>query len=167
MTTAYIGIGTNVNREASIEAAIFALQEIADSVRLSTVYECASVGFESSPFYNLVAEVSTSASYEHFQKQLRDIELELGRPAAAQKFQDRTIDLDIILFGERTSTVEPKLPRDDIYKYPFVTLPLSELCPDKIIPSDGRTVRQLQQLVQGEETLRAVELWFESIPVAV
>ncbi|WP_282177271.1 2-amino-4-hydroxy-6-hydroxymethyldihydropteridine diphosphokinase [Vibrio nereis] len=160
MITAYIGIGSNVERRKHIQAAIDELSSLGSELRLSTIYECESVGFQGNAFFNLVVEMKTTLSLSEFSRQLRQIEFKWGRSAQAKKFEPRTVDLDIILFGEHTSQQDPELPRSDIYKYGFVIEPLNELCAELIIPNDGRTVRQVWQESSYKEVLNPVPLWF-------
>ncbi len=160
MITAYIGVGSNLERKKHIEAAIVELSRIGDKLRLSTIYECEAVGFDGLPFYNLVVEMSTSMSLTDFSHALRKIELKWGRKVDAMKFEPRTLDLDIILFGEQTSQKHPQVPRDDIYQYAFVIQPLNELCPSLIVPQDGRTIAEIYHQASHRESLKAVEPWF-------
>lgn len=160
MTLAYIGFGSNLEREKHARAAYQELRALGQ-VRTSTVYQCQPVGFDSHAFYNFVFELDTELDLLALQHRLRDIELKWGRQIDAQKFQDRTLDLDILLFGEQVSTTKPIVPRSDIFKYEFVLRPLLELCPQRIIPNDGRTVEQVwQQFQHPKNTLTAVQFKF-------
>ncbi|MCK6262307.1 2-amino-4-hydroxy-6-hydroxymethyldihydropteridine diphosphokinase [Vibrio sp. ZSDE26] len=161
MITTYIGVGTNVERKKHVEAAIHELSLLGEDLKLSTIYECPSVGFDSAAFYNLVVEMKTSLPLIDLSQSLRKIELNWGRCEFAAKFQDRTLDLDIILFGNEVSESDPQLPRSDIFKYPFVIQPLYELCPDLIIPSDGRAVRQVWCQYSDLDSLTSIKPWFE------
>lgn len=160
MITAYIGVGSNIDRRKHIQAAIEELRGLGDELRLSTVFECEAVGFTSHAFYNLVVEIKTSLTLTDFSHRLRSIELKWGRAADAGKFEPRTVDLDIILFGEQVSAAQPELPRSDIFKYVFVLRPLLELCPLLVVPQDGRTIEQIWQQVSFSESLKPVPLWF-------
>ena len=160
MITTYIGIGSNIERRKHIQAAVEELRELGSEVRLSTIFECEAVGFDSHAFYNLVVEMKTSLTLTDFSRQLRDIELKWGRAVDAGKFEPRTIDLDIILFGEHGSCDKPQLPRSDIFKYAFVLQPLMELCPQLVVPQDGRTIEQIWNQTSFSGALTAVPLWF-------
>ncbi|GAK84659.1 2-amino-4-hydroxy-6-hydroxymethyldihydropteridine pyrophosphokinase [Vibrio ponticus] len=160
MITAYIGVGSNRERHKHIQAAIEELAQVGQQLRLSHIYECQAVGFDGSPFYNLVVELKTTQSLTDFSRALRTIELKWGREENAAKFEPRTLDLDIILFGEQVSSADPKVPRDDIYQYAFVIQPLYELCPDLVVPSDGRTVAQIWASFQSPTVLTEVAPWF-------
>lgn len=160
MITAYIGIGSNIDRRKHIQAAIEELRDLGQDVRISTIFECEAVGFESHAFYNLVVEMKTELSLTEFSRQLRDIELKWGRAADAGKFEPRTVDLDIILFGDQVSSAKPELPRSDIFKYAFVLQPLMELCPQLVVPQDGRTIEQIWQQSDFSVALEPVAQWF-------
>ncbi len=156
MITTYIGVGSNIEPNKHVQAAILELRQLDENLRLSQVYECPSFGFESRAFYNLVVEMETSLSLADLATHLRDIEIRWGRDPEAQKMQDRTLDLDIILFGNVVSE-QPSLPREDIYKYPFVIQPLYELCPYLVLPNDGRTVSQIWQTMNNFDSLSPVD----------
>lgn len=160
MITAYVGIGSNIDKRRHVELAVKALQKLDSTLRFSTIYESPALGFSGDSFFNLIVEMKTSLTLKAFFQQLREIENQLGRSENAQKLQDRTIDLDIILFGEFVNDSAPKVPREDIYKYPFVIQPLYELCPELVIPDDGRTVSQIWQQAESLPLLSQVDLWF-------
>ncbi|UYI47490.1 2-amino-4-hydroxy-6-hydroxymethyldihydropteridine diphosphokinase [Vibrio parahaemolyticus] len=156
MITAYIGVGTNIDREQHAKVAYNELQQLGEDLVVSPIYECEPIGFSSQNFYNFVITLRTSLSLEEFSHRLREIEFKWGREENAQKYQDRTLDLDIVLFGELISTQKPELPRSDIYKYPFVTKPLYDLNPHLVIPGDGRTVADIWYAMQPVDSLKPV-----------
>lgn len=160
MITAYIGIGSNLEREKHINVAIVELSHIGEIIRLSNIYESEAVGFAGEPFYNLVVEMKTDMGLTDFSHALRKIELKLGRKANAAKFEPRTLDLDIVLFGEQTSEQNPTVPRSDIYQYAFVIQPLYELCPDLVVPNDGQTIAQIYHQAKHIDSLKKIALWF-------
>lgn len=156
MITAYIGVGTNIDREQHAKVAYNELQQLGEDLLVSPIYECEPIGFSSQNFYNFVITLCTALSLEEFSHRLREIEFKWGREENAQKYQDRTLDLDIVLFGEVISTQKPELPRSDIYKYPFVTKPLYDLNPHLVIPGDGRTVADIWYAMQPVDSLKPV-----------
>ncbi|MGF1742721.1 2-amino-4-hydroxy-6-hydroxymethyldihydropteridine diphosphokinase [Vibrio profundum] len=161
MITAYIGVGSNIDRCKHSEVAVKELSKLGSNVRASTIYESDPIGFFGDSFYNFVVEIQTDLPLQTFAEQLKHIECDWGRPQNSAKFQDRTLDLDLILFGEQVSQHSPQLPRDDIYKYPFVIQPLYELCPERVIPADGRNIRQIWQQANNLSVLKPIETWFE------
>lgn len=160
MTLAYIGIGSNIERHQHIQAAYQELKNVSHYLRCSSVYECDPVGFDSHAFYNTVIEIDTSLSLLELQLSLKQIEFKWGRTANAQKLQDRTLDLDILLFGEVISENTPVVPRCDIFDYEFVLQPLCELNPQLIIPNDGRSVEQVWEQFEHKGSLKRVEFEF-------
>ncbi|PTP29991.1 2-amino-4-hydroxy-6-hydroxymethyldihydropteridine diphosphokinase [Vibrio splendidus] len=158
MTIAYVGVGTNIDRDKHARVAWTELQSLGTNLKCSKIYHCEPVGFESHSFYNFVIELDTSLSLTEFSRQLRKIEFKWGRSQDAHKLQDRKLDLDIVLFGDVVSESEPELPRSDIYKYPFVTQPLYDLCPARVIPQDGRTVSEIWQKMQQLDSLSVVDI---------
>ncbi len=160
MTLVYIGVGSNLEREKHIQAAFDELSLLAEHLQVSTVYECDPVGFDSLPFYNLVIGFETQLSLEQLQTQLKQIEIKWGRVPMAKKYQDRTLDLDILLFGD-TVSVQPQIPRHDIYRYQFVLQPLMEMNPDLVLPNDGRSVVQVWHGFTQTQPLRAVDFDFK------
>ncbi|EGQ7692542.1 2-amino-4-hydroxy-6-hydroxymethyldihydropteridine diphosphokinase [Vibrio vulnificus] len=157
MNTVYIGVGSNIEREKHARAAWQELTLLGEALQASPIYECAAVGFDSHAFFNFVIRLNTSMTLEELAFQLRQIEMRWGREENAAKYQDRTLDLDIVLFGECISSQKPELPRSDIFKYPFVIQPLYDLQPDLVIPGDGRTVEEIWQTARDLDTLRAVD----------
>lgn len=160
MIKAYIGIGTNIDRERHAKIAYQELQQLGSDLCVSPIYECEPIGFSSSRFYNFVIGFSTHLSLNELSDRLREIEYKWGREEDAQKYQDRTLDLDIVLFGECISQQKPELPRSDIYKYPFVTKPLYDLEPHLVIPGDGRTIAEVWLAMQPIDSLKPVSFSF-------
>ncbi len=160
MITAYIGVGSNLEREKHIQVAYQELKRLADDVRPSPVYSCESVGFSGHEFYNMVFRIETELSLPDLNKALKSIEIKWGRAIDATKFQNRTLDLDILLFGQMVSHDKPKLPRDDIFKYPFVVQPLFDLTPDLLIPEDGRSVRAIRENMPECAELKRINFQF-------
>ncbi len=160
MITAYVGVGSNLERYRHIEAGIKELSLLGDELRLSTIYECPAQGFDSHPFLNLVVELKTSLSLEDFQQSLKEVEFRWGRDVDAKKYQDRTLDMDIILFGDVISPSSPVVPRPDIYQYPFVIQPLYELCPELNIPGTDLSIKKVWQDAALLEQLKPIPQWF-------
>ncbi len=151
MNVAYLGVGSNLEPQLHCQRAIHALSQIGGTLRLSNAYHSQAVGFEGPSFINLVVEISTELSLTELADKCRDIENQLGRQRSAQKFQSRTIDIDILLFNQQVSQ-SPQLPRDDITKFAFVLKPLFELAPQLSVPVENCTVEELWQKHQARLT---------------
>ncbi|WP_062456668.1 2-amino-4-hydroxy-6-hydroxymethyldihydropteridine diphosphokinase [Vibrio mediterranei] len=160
MITAFIGVGSNVDREKHIRAACQELSLIASNLKMSPVYACESFGFSGNDFYNMVVRLDTSLNLVEFSAALKEIEVKWGRDIDAAKFQNRTIDLDILLFGNEISQKKPLVPRENIFKYSFVTQPLYDLAPDLVIPNDERTLCQILAAIPAPVALRRIDFQF-------
>lgn len=140
MPWVYVGIGSNIDREASVRAGVADLREHYGDLRLSSVYESEAVGFEGDPFYNLVAGFRTSETIDEVLATLNDIEANNGRRRNGPRFVSRTLDLDLLLYGDEIAATERyHVPRDEILRYAFVLWPLAEVAPDTLHPQTGKT----------------------------
>ena len=75
---------------------------------------------------------------------LRAIETQCGRPRYAPKWASRTMDLDVLLFGDRVEkTAEYTLPRPDLLKRPYMLGPMAEIAPWSCIRPRGKTIGEL------------------------
>ncbi|MCL5103238.1 MAG: 2-amino-4-hydroxy-6-hydroxymethyldihydropteridine diphosphokinase [Armatimonadetes bacterium] len=140
MPIAYIGIGSNIDPETNILAALRLLGRKARVVAISTFYRTEPLGSPESPaFVNGAAKIETEIPPRELKFEvLRKIENDLGRKRTENKYSPRTIDLDIIVYGDLTIH-EPdlRLPDPDILTRVFVAQPLFELDPGMIVPGTG------------------------------
>ena len=145
--SAYIGLGSNLgDRRAMIAGALERLRP----ARVSTIVETEPWGVVDQPrFLNAVAEIETELAPPALLDRLLEIEAELGR-VRQRKWGPRTIDLDLLLFGDRR-IVSPVLtiPHPRLHQRLFVLEGLAELCPDLAVPGHDRTVRQLLDACRG------------------
>ena len=140
MPKVYVGIGSNVNRDASVRAGVADLYECFGDVQLSTVYESKAIGFEGDPFYNLVAAFDTEESVDKVIALLSDIENRHGRLRSDVRYSPRTLDIDLLLYDDLVVTGNGyRIPRDEICRYAFVLKPLAELAPDRLHPETGES----------------------------
>lgn len=131
MTRGYISIGSNINKDAHIPASLRALEQTFGALTISSIYESEPVGFTGDTFYNLVVGFDSDLEVKVVAKQLRQIELDNGRTRDSQKFAARTLDLDLILYGDLIiNDGRLQIPRDEIEHYAFVLEPLAEIAPD-------------------------------------
>jgi 2-amino-4-hydroxy-6-hydroxymethyldihydropteridine diphosphokinase len=141
MTTAYVGLGSNLgDREATIRRGA----ELVGARRLSTIIETEPWGYANQPrFLNAVAEIDTPLTARRLLVHLLDVERRLGRERIGPKWGPRTIDLDLLLYGDAVID-EPGLqvPHPRLAERRFVLEPLAELAPELEIPTFG-TVRAL------------------------
>ena len=137
MARVYVSIGSNIDRERNIDAALRELAADYGELVQSSVYESDAVGFDSTPFYNLVVGFRTDESPRAIQGRLHAIENYYGRLRTAE-LSARTLDLDLLLYDDLVIT-ESKLvlPRSDIDRYAFVLAPLAEIAGSSPHPVTG------------------------------
>ena len=145
MTRIYISLGSNIEREHHIRAGLDALHTEFGELTVSRVFESEAVGFAGRPFYNLVVGADTDLPLATLCQRLRAMEFAHGREPDAKKFAPRTLDLDLLLYGDLVCDVPVALPRGEILTNAFVLWPLAELAPSLRHPVDGRTLDELWQ----------------------
>lgn len=144
MPIGYISIGSNIDKETNIPSSLTALLQVFEGIQISSIYETEPVGFSGDNFYNLVVRFESSLTAKEVAKKLRQIELEHGRTRESQKFSARTLDLDLILYGDQIiSDGRLQIPRDEIERYAFVLEPLAEIAPTEKHPVSGKTYSEL------------------------
>lgn len=138
MARVFVSIGSNVERERHIALAIDLLGAKFGELQRSSVYESAAVGFDGDPFFNLVVAFDSRLEPCEIVAALREIERQCGRDRAGKRFGPRTMDLDLLLVGDRVmhdSGIE--LPHEEICTQAFVLGPLAEIAGDLTHPVSG------------------------------
>jgi 2-amino-4-hydroxy-6-hydroxymethyldihydropteridine diphosphokinase len=145
VTLAYVGLGANLgDREATIGRAV----ELLGALRVSTLRETEPWGYaDQPPFLNGVAEVETDEGPRALLARLLAIERELGRVRDGLRYGPRTIDLDLLLYGD-LELDEPGLtvPHPRLHEREFVLEPLAELAPELLVPGRGPLKALLSRL---------------------
>jgi 2-amino-4-hydroxy-6-hydroxymethyldihydropteridine diphosphokinase len=147
----------------NIRGALRALEARYGDVMVSPVYESESVGFDGAPFYNLVVAIDTDASVATLAAELRAIEEAWGRDRLSPKFSSRTLDIDILTWGNACGEVDGvSLPRDEILKYAFVLKPLADLAGNDRHPETIRSYAEhWEAFDQSKQSLREVDFPFD------
>jgi len=136
MPQLWIGVGSNVDAVQHVRQAVAALRRDFGQLAISPVFRTAAIGFEGDPFLNLVVGCHTHLPLVAVLARLNAIEAALGRERRASKHAARTIDLDLLVFGDLVGVFEGKcLPHADILNYPFVLGPLAQLAPQARHPA--------------------------------
>jgi 2-amino-4-hydroxy-6-hydroxymethyldihydropteridine diphosphokinase len=144
MTIGYISIGSNIDKEIHIPAGLKCLQDLLGDLTVSSCYETEAEGFKGDKFHNLIVRFESTLSAKQVAKLLRQIELDHGRNGDSPKFSARTLDLDLILYGEEViNDGGLRIPREEIERYAFVLEPLAEIAPEEKHPISKQTYRQL------------------------
>jgi 2-amino-4-hydroxy-6-hydroxymethyldihydropteridine diphosphokinase len=148
VTLAYVGLGANVgDREGQIREAA----ALIGAARLSSLIETEPWGLvDQPPFLNAAAEVETALPAHVFLDRLLAVERRLGRLRTGKRWGPRTIDLDLLLFGDE-SIEEPGLtvPHPYLLERAFALEPLRELAPTLEIPGNGTVEEALAELQSG------------------
>ncbi len=153
MARAFIGVGSNIEPERNVRAAILCLARDTRLVGLSMVYRTEALSRpEQEPYLNCVAAVETEAlPLEVKRAILRPIESSLGRRRTGDKYASRTIDLDLIVYDDLVLDVpEMCLPDPDILVRPFLAIPLFELAPELVLPGLGLPIRDVAASLSRE-----------------
>lgn len=147
MITAYIAVGSNLGDPvAQAELAIKALEGIPGThvLKASSLYSSTPMGPQNQPDYiNAVVKIETELAPIDLLDNTQKIELEQGRVRKDERWGPRTLDLDILLYGEQIID-EPRLtvPHYGMKEREFVLYPLQEIEPNLTLP-DGSTLESL------------------------
>ncbi|MDQ3940076.1 MAG: 2-amino-4-hydroxy-6-hydroxymethyldihydropteridine diphosphokinase [Actinomycetota bacterium] len=158
MTTAFIGVGSNVgDRERFCREAIAALGE-ADAIRVdkvSSLYETAPIGGPPQrSFINLVVRVETELDPRALLVACQQIEQQMGREPSDIKWGPRVVDLDLLTFGEeKVSEPDLEIPHPRMKERCFVLVPLLEIEPDAADPWGSRYADALDEAEGDVELL--------------
>ncbi|MGR9053362.1 MAG: 2-amino-4-hydroxy-6-hydroxymethyldihydropteridine diphosphokinase [Gammaproteobacteria bacterium] len=144
MPRGFISIGSNIDKEENIPSSLRALERYFGALTVSSVYESEAVGFSGDNFYNLVVGFESELDVKAVAKILRQIESSHGRTRDCKKFSARTLDLDLILYGDLVvKDGRLSIPRDEIERYAFVLEPLAEIAPDLRHPVSHRSYAEI------------------------
>jgi 2-amino-4-hydroxy-6-hydroxymethyldihydropteridine diphosphokinase len=164
---AYLGLGSNLGeREAALESAVDEISRIPTTAitARSRTYASKPWGKDDQPDYlNLVLEIATRLDPHKLLNHLQHIETELGRDRAnEERWGPRTIDIDVLLYGDRTlRTPSLQVPHPRMWERRFVLEPLAEIAPQVTSP-EGAMLNSLladpeiaKQIVEPHVTERS------------
>lgn len=136
----WLSLGSNIDPRRRIPAALETLQARFGDLVISPFYESVAVGFKGDNFHNLVVGIVTALSPRSLVEALCEIEAQHGRIRGSEKFSSRTLDIDLLTYGDLViDEAGLRVPREEILRYAFVLLPLSEVAPGERHPVTGRT----------------------------
>lgn len=135
MPEIFVGLGSNIEPEENLRAALAALRNRFGDMRWSSVYRSPAFGFKGPEFLNMVVGFSADIGVDALEARLSELENARGRNLGPRS-GSRTIDLDLLLYGRRVDASR-RLPRADVLEYPFVLAPLAEIAPDLAHPVTG------------------------------
>lgn len=146
MTIAFLALGSNIQPEKNIIDALRRLSKHVKILRISTVYRTEPLlGRPEPDFYNCVVKIETDLEpYKLKHDVFRVIEDKLGRKRTEDKYASRTIDIDIILYGNLQIARENlTVPDPEISKRPFLAVPLHEIDANLTVPGVNKPIKEI------------------------
>ena len=152
MPDVFVAAGSNIEPLRHLRAALADLARSYAPLTISPAYQNKAVGFAGDDFVNLVVGFATNDSLDRVRARLQEIETDCGRPRDAPKWAPRSMDLDILLYGNEVRD-EPGLvvPRPDLLKRPYMLKPMCDIAPDVLHPTQQRTMSELWQAFEGKD----------------
>jgi len=139
----YLGLGSNVAPGENLQLAARELRKRFKLQALSSVYRSMSLGFDGDDFLNAVACIETDKTLPELCAELEDIHDLAKRERNSDRFSSRTLDIDLLLYGQQVCTRSPvNVPRSDVLEFSFVLRPLAEIAPDLVHPVTGKAISQ-------------------------
>ncbi len=157
-TLVYLSLGSNVgDRKAQLRDALASLGAAGKIVAVSSFYETEPVDFTRQPwFLNCAVALETRQTPRQLMASILGIEEKMGR-RRVQKKGPRTIDIDILLFGETIlDSPELTIPHPAMHQRRFVLEPLAELAPEVVHPVFQKTIRELLNALPTGQTVRRI-----------
>lgn len=144
MTRVYLSLGSNQEPHRHLQAALDELRTRFGPIDVSPVYRSASVGFDGADFVNLAVALDTELEPHALNDWLHALEDRHGRRRDGPRYSDRTLDVDIVLYGEHVinGPGHLQIPRPEL-KHAFVLRPLADIAPALRHPLSGITMAEL------------------------
>ncbi len=145
---AYLSLGSNIDPESNLKAAISLLGDHCHILAVSPVYRSVPQGYaDQADFLNMAVKLSTWLTPAVLKQEISGIEARLGRVRDPNnKNAPRTIDLDIALWNDAVLDYGTKpwhIPDPDILRFAHVAVPLADLAPEYVHPEMGQTLAQI------------------------
>ncbi len=160
MTTVLLSLGSNVQPRRYLHAAVTALRERFGALRVSPAYRTAAVGFDGPAFLNNAVAIDTDLPLQELDDWLHALEDAHGRDRSGPRFSDRTLDIDVVFYGDLVveGPGHLRIPRPEL-KHAFVLKPLADIAPDFIDPVSGLDLATLWRAhTQFGEAFEVVDL---------
>ncbi|MCX7512717.1 2-amino-4-hydroxy-6-hydroxymethyldihydropteridine diphosphokinase [Frateuria sp. STR12] len=144
MARAYLSLGSNLEPQRHLRAALDELRARFGEITVSAAYRSRAVGFDGADFVNLAVALDTALEPEALNDWLHALEDRHGRRRDVPRYSDRTLDVDIVLYDRRVvdGPGHLQIPRREL-RHAFVLRPLADIAPDLRHPLDGRSMGEL------------------------
>lgn len=161
----YVNIGSNVERETHIRSALALLHSRYGALIVSSVYESDPVGFQGDRFYNLAVGFDTDDGAATIVRELHTIEAQCGRVRTGCRFNARTLDLDLLLYGDQVLQIDRlTIPRDEILTQGHVLGPLAEIAGNLQHPVENRTFAEIWGEFHATDRIWTVDVHLSPMP---
>ena len=160
MTTVLLSLGSNLQPQHYLQAAVAVLRERFGAISVSPAYRTPAVGFDGPDFLNNAVMLDTDLPLGELDDWLHAVEDAHGRDRSGPRFSDRTLDIDVVYYGDLVveGPGHLRIPRPEL-KHAFVLKPLADIAPDFIDPVRGLSLQQMwQQHPQHGQAFDTVEL---------
>jgi len=144
MARVYLSLGSNLEPQRYLVAAIAALRECFGDITVSPAYRSKAVGFAGADFVNLAVGLDTDLSPSALNDWLHALEDRHGRRRDVPRYSDRTLDLDIVFYDALITqgAGHLQIPRQEL-KHAFVLRPIADIAPDFRHPVSGLSMAEL------------------------
>lgn len=144
MTRVFLSLGSNIEPERHLAAAIAALRAEFGAVTVSPTYRTEAIGFAGPAFLNLAVGIDTARDAVDLDRWLHALEDQHGRRRDVERYSSRTLDIDIVLYGDEVidGPGHLRVPRDEL-RHAFVLAPLADIAPDVRHPVSGLSMAEL------------------------
>ena len=144
MTTVLLSLGSNLDPRHYLKAAVDVLRERFGVIRVSPAYRTPAVGFDGPDFLNNAVLLETDMPLLQLDDWLHAVEDAHGRDRSGPRFSDRTLDIDVVYYGDLVveGPKHLRIPRPEL-KHAFVLKPLADIAPAFIDPVRGLSLAQM------------------------
>ena len=160
MARVYLSLGSNVEPQRYLAAAVSALREHFGDITVSPAYRSKAVGFAGADFVNLAVGLDTDLSPSALNDWLHALEDRHGRRRDVPRYSDRKLDLDIVFYDALITqgTGHLQIPRGEL-KHAFVLRPIADIAPDFRHPVSGLSMAELWVAFPAEREPLLPESW--------
>lgn len=144
MARVYLSLGSNLQPQRHLHAALDELRERFGTLTVSPAYRSAAIGFAGADFINLAVGLDTELEPMALNDWLHALEDRHGRRRDVPRFSDRTLDVDIVLYDDRVLRGPGHLdiPRKEL-RHAFVLKPIADIAPQLLHPVSGLSMAAL------------------------
>ena len=165
MVEIYLSLGSNIKpKELYLNKAIIELESIINIKKVSSLYSSTPIGYKTkNNFLNLAIKAEANIKPRLLLKFIKDIESQLGR-VRSEIYTDRTIDIDIIFFGEEiVNSKDLIIPHPSAHQRRFVLEPIMEIDKDLIFPGSNNKIIDLLNKVKNQKIKKIKNFDIENI----